>query len=320
MFHTELCDILKIRYPIIQGGMAWASDHRLAAAVSNAGGLGLIAGGNIPNEELRQEIHLARKLTDKPFGVNIVPIGGVKFEDRIKLVVEEGISIVATAFSDPTKPVIAELHKHPITVISVVPTVRLAKRVEKEGADIIVASGCEAGGHVGRISLLPLLPQIVDAVKVPVVATGGIGDARGFLAALALGACGIQMGTRFMASKECIIHPEVKKKILETNEEGTEVTGEVTGSPARCIKNELTRHWLEREKKEGLLAKDELQTLGLGKLRKGLIDGDITFGTIPAGQVCGLIDEIQSVAEIITGIIQGAEAIMDNLRKLAKLN
>lgn len=316
MFHTVLCDILNIRYPIIQGGMAWASDHKLAAAVSNAGGLGLIAAGNIPTEELRQEIHQARKLTDKPFGVNIVPIGGVKFEDRIKLMVDEGISIVATAFSDPTKPVIAELHKHPIKVISVVPTVRLARRVEKEGADIVVASGCEAGGHVGRISLLPLLPQIVDAVKVPVVATGGIGDARGFLAALALGACGIQMGTRFLASAECIIHPDVKKKILDTTEEGTEVTGEVTGSPARCIKNELTRHWLEREKKDGHLAKDELQNLGLGKLRKGLIDGDIAFGTVPAGQVCGLISDIKSVEEIITGIIKGAEAIMGNLVKL----
>lgn len=316
MFHTAICDMLGIKYPIIQGGMAWASDHRLTAAVSNAGGLGLIAAGNIPNEDLVKEIRQTRELTDKPFGVNMVAIAGVNLMDRIETIVGEGIGIIATAFSDPTMPVISELHKHPIKVICVVPSVRLAKRVEKEGSDIIVASGTEAGGHVGKIATLPLVPQVVDAVKVPVVAAGGIGDGRGFLAALSLGARGIQMGTRFLATKECIIHPRMKALILEATEEDTVVTGNVTGSPARCLRNEFTEYWIAQEKEKGRLAKDELQREGLGRLRRGMIEGDLTQGTLPSGQVCGLIREVKSVKEVIEGIISEAEAIYRNIGKM----
>ncbi len=316
MFHTAICDMLGIKYPIVQGGMAWASDHRLTAAVSNAGGLGLIAAGNIPEEDLVHEIRETRRLTNKPFGVNMVPIAGVQLADRIKTVLDEGIDIVATAFSDPTMPVISELHKHPITVLCVIPSVRLAKRVEKEGADIIVASGMEAGGHVGRIATLPLVPQVVDAVKAPVVAAGGIGDGRGLLAALSLGASGIQMGTRFMATKECVIHPSMKALIVEATEEDTVVTGNVTGSPARCLRNEFTDYWLSKEKEKGHMAKEELQREGLGRLRRGLLEGDLEQGTLPGGQVCGLVREIKSVKEIIDGIISEAESMYNKIGAL----
>jgi enoyl-[acyl-carrier protein] reductase II len=316
MFHTVICDMLGIKYPIIQGGMAWASDHRLTAAVSNAGGLGLIAAGNIPDKDLAYEIRETRRLTDKPFGVNMVPIAGVQLTDRIKTVLDEGVDIVATAFSDPTMPVISELHKHPITVLCVVPSVRLAKRVEQEGADIIVASGMEAGGHVGKIATLPLVPQVVDAVKVPVVAAGGIGDGRGLLAALSLGASGIQMGTRFMATVECVIHPSMKALIVEATEEDTVVTGNVTGSPARCLRNEFTDYWLSKEKEKGHMAKEELQREGLGRLRRGLLEGDLEQGTLPGGQVCGLVREIRSVKEIIDSIISEAESMYNKIGAL----
>jgi enoyl-[acyl-carrier protein] reductase II len=313
MFHTAICDLLGIKYPIIQGGMAWASDHRLTAAVSNAGGLGIIAAGNIPDEDLVNEIRETRRLTDKPFGVNIVPIAGVQLMDRIKIIADEGINIVATAFSDPTMPVISELHKLPVKVLCVVPTVRLARRVEKEGADIIVASGNEAGGHVGKIATLPLVPQVVDAVKVPVVAAGGIGDGRGLLAALSLGASGIQMGTRFMATKECTIHARMKALIVEASEEDTVVTGNVTGSPARCLRNEFTDYWLKQEKEKGLRAKEELQREGLGRIRRGLVEGDLEQGTLPGGQACGLVREIKSVKEVIEDIMAQAEAMYKNI-------
>ncbi len=315
MFRTAVCDMLGIEYPIIQGGMAWASDHRLTAAVSNAGGLGLIAAGNIPDEDLIHEIRETRKLTDKSFGVNIVSIAGVQLMDRIKVLVDEGINIAATAFSDPTMPVISELHKHPMKVLCVVPSVRLAKRVEAEGADIIVASGTEAGGHVGRIATLPLVPQVVDAVNAPVLAAGGIGDGRGLLAALSLGASGVQMGTRFLATKECIIHQSLKALLVEATEEDTVVTGSVTGSPARCLRNEFTDYWLTKEKEKGHMAKDELQREGLGRLYKGMIEGDMENGTLPGGQVCGLIREIKSVKEIIEGIMAEAEAIYKSMGK-----
>jgi enoyl-[acyl-carrier protein] reductase II len=309
MFHTPICDILGIQYPIIKGGMAWVSERNLVAAVSNAGGLGILAAGNMAEEDLIREIRETRRLTDKPFGVNIVPIAGVRLMDRIRIVADEGVDIVATAFSDPTSPVISELHKHPVTVLCVVPTVRLAKRVEQEGADIIVASGTEGGGHVGRIATLPLVPQVVDAVNLPVVAAGGIGDGRGLLAALSLGASGIQMGTRFMASTESVIHPNVKARIVAATENDTVVTGDITGSPVRCLRNEFTNYWLEREREHGHLAKDELQREGMGRLYRGMIEGDMDHGTLPGGQACGLIREEKPVAAIIEEIMAEAKAM-----------
>ena len=316
MFYTRVCEILGIRYPIIKGGMAWVSDYRLTAAVSNAGGLGLIAAGSISDEELVRTIGETRRLTDKPFGVNIVPIAGVSLMDRIRVIAAEGVRIVATAFSDPTMPIVSEARKAGAAVICVVPSVRLAKRVEGEGADIIVASGTEAGGHVGRISTLTLVPQVVDAVQVPVVAGGGIADGRGFLAALALGASGIQMGTRFIVSQESPVHPDAKACILAACEEDTVVTGNITGSPVRCLRNRFTDYWLSREAKEGHTAKEDLQREGMGRLRKGMIEGDLEHGTLAAGQACGLIREEKTAQAIVEDIIAEAAAMCDAVGRL----
>lgn len=306
MLETAICRMLGIKYPIVQGGMAWVSEHNLTAAVSNAGGLGIIAAGNLPGEDLVHEIRETYKLTDKPFGVNIVPIAGVKFTDHIKIIADEGVEIVSLAFSDPKMSVISELHKHRITVICVVPSVRLARRVENEGADIIVAMGTEAGGHVGKIATMPLVPQVVDAVSIPVVAAGGIGDGRGLLAALSLGASGVQMGTRFMISKESIMHSSTKARILEATEEDTIVTGMLTGSPMRSLSNEFTRYWQTREKEQGQRAKEELQREGLGRGYRVIIEGDMEQGTLPMGQGCGLVREEKSVRDIIDDIISEA--------------
>jgi len=289
--------------------MAWVSEHNLAAAVSNAGGLGILSAGNIPNEDLAYEIRETRRLTNKPFGVNILPIAGMQLKDRLETIVNEGIDIVATAFSDPTMPVISELHKYPITVLCVVPSVRLAKRVAQEGADIVVASGMEAGGHVGKIATMPLVPQVVDAVNVPVVAAGGFGDGRGLLAALALGASGIQMGTRFLACKESIVHPNTKGRIMAADEAETIVTGNVTGSPCRCIRNAFTDYWLGKEKEKGQRAREELQREGLGRVYRGTIEGDVEQGTLPGGQACGFVRAEESVKDLIDGIMAGAEAM-----------
>lgn len=308
IFHTEICDLFGVEYPIILGGMAWAGEANLVAAVSNAGGLGLIGSGNMPDEYLREEIRRVKVLTDKPFGVNIVLVAGVSMKERARTIIGEGVSIVAAAFSDPTAPLITEFRKHNIRVLAVVPTVRLARRVEAEGADVVVASGTEAGGHCSHVATFPLVPQVVDAVNVPVVACGGIGDARGFLAALSLGACGIQMGTRFLATKECICHPRFKEAILTASEEDTVVTGEITGTTCRVIKNRLTEEWLRREDK-GMTSKGEFEALGLGKIREALIDGDIEYGSVVSGQIAGMIQEIKSVKEIIMEIIEGAKEI-----------
>lgn len=304
-FHTKICDLFGIEHPIILGGMAWAGESKLAAAVSNAGGLGLIGAGNASDESLRKQIKNTKKLTDKPFGVNIIPIAGVSIQERLRTIISEKISIVSAAFSDPTAPLITELHKNNIKVLAVVPSVKLALRVEAEGADVIVASGTEAGGHCSYVATLPLVPQVVDAVRTPVVACGGICDARGFLAALSLGACGIQMGTRFLASEECICHPDFKNVLLKASEEDTVVTGKITGTTCRVMKNKLTRQWLKKEK-DGIRSKKEYETLGVGKIKKALIDGDIEYGSVVFGQIAGMIKQIKPVKQIIDEIIQGA--------------
>lgn len=316
MFRTEICNLFGIEYPIILGGMAYAGEANLVAAVSNSGGLGLIGAANMADESLKKEIKRVKSLTDKPFGVNIVPLASVSMKERIKTIVEEGVSIVAAAFSDPTTHLIYELHKHDIKVLAVVPNVRLAKRVEEEGVDVVVASGTEAGGHCSFVATLPLVPQVVDAVKIPVVACGGIGDARGFLAALALGACGIQMGTRFLATNECICHPKFKTAILNASEEDTIVTGKITGTTCRVIKNRLTEEWLRREEdgeEDGITSKEELQAFGVGKIKNALIDGDIENGSVVSGQIAGMIKELKTVKEVIDEIILGAKEIYERL-------
>jgi len=312
MFQTELCKTLNIKYPIIQGGMAWISDSQLVAAVSNAGGLGTIGAGNYDDHKLREEIRKTKKLTDKPFCVNIVPLAGAMLIDRINLLLDEGVEMVSTALSDPTSELITKMAQRGIKVISVVPSVSLALRMEEEGASIIVASGDGAGGHTGNIATFPLVPQVVDAVKVPVVAAGGIGDARGFIAALALGACGIQMGTRFITSEECICHSIIKDKILEARDEDTRVTGMITGKPVRCLLNPFITDWIEKEKRQAM-SKEEFQKWGMGRYRSAVIDGKWDEGTIACGQICGMIKKIEPVKDIIEEIMKDAETIYQSL-------
>ena len=316
LFHTKLCDLLGIKYPIILGGMVWAGEAGLVAAVSNAGGLGLIGSGNIPEENLKEEIKKVKALTNKPFGVNIVPLAGVSMDERIRTIAEAEVPIVAAAFSDPTAPIIAELHQYNVKVLAVVPSVKLAMRVEEEGADVIVASGTEAGGHCSYVATMPLVPQVVDAVNTPVVACGGIGDSRGFLAALALGACGIQMGTRFLATQECITHHFYKNAILQAADEDTVITGKLTGTTCRVLKNSLAEEWLRKEKNKKI-TKKELQTLGVGKIKSALIDGDIEYGSVVCGQVAGMIKKIKRVDEVIDEIISGAEKIYKSISPYA---
>ncbi|MBW2020704.1 MAG: nitronate monooxygenase [Deltaproteobacteria bacterium] len=315
MFHTPLCDLLNIKYPIIQGGMAWVSHSSLVAAVSNAGGLGMIAAGSLPNDILQEEIQKTKTLTDKPFGVNIVPLAGVSLKERASLLAREGVSIVSTAFSDPTEPIIDMLHRYDITVLSVVPTVRLAKRVEIEGADIIVASGCEGGGHVGTVGTLPLVPAVVDAVSKPVVAAGGIGDGRGLLASLCLGACGIQMGTRFIACKEGHCHENYKQSVCNMSEEDTVVTGKFTGTTVRTLHNEFTRKWLRHEEL-GEMTKEEYQSMGVGMLARVVETGDIDNATAAVGQIGGIISDVKSAQEIIDDIITTARDILQKQQVL----
>jgi enoyl-[acyl-carrier protein] reductase II len=277
----------------------------------------MIAAGNLPNDMLQDEIRRTKSLTDKPFGVNIVPLAGITLKERAKLVAGEGISIASTAFSDPTEPIIETLHRHDITVLSVVPTVRLAKRVEKEGANIIVASGCDGGGHVGAVGTLPLIPAVVNAVSKPVVAAGGFGDGRGFLAALCLGAQGIQMGTRFIACEEGHCHENYKNAICEMSEEDTVVTGRITGTTMRTLRNAFTQKWSEQEEL-GEMTKKEFQRMGMGMLERAVETGDVDNATLPIGQIAGIIGEVSTAQRIIDDIITTARGIL--LKQRALLN
>jgi enoyl-[acyl-carrier protein] reductase II len=311
MFHTDICDILNIKYPILQGAMSGVTDARFVAAVSNAGALGVLATAYYKADQIRDEIRRTKDLTDKPFAVNLVPMGQ-GFEKLAELTVSEGVRIATTGRGDPRTPVVQLLKEQGIKVIPVVPTVRHAVRLEEEGADIIVASGCEAGGHVGKVSTLPLIPQVVDAVKVPVVAAGGFADARGFLAALALGASGVQIGTRFIATHESTAHKELKELILKSSEEQTTVSTIFTGKPVRVILNDTMREYLNAE--AGGATEEELKA----KKPKNSIDGNYRpGGTIAAGQVSGMIREMVSVKELIDEIIDGAREISVRLQALS---
>lgn len=311
MFHTDLCDLLNIRYPILQGAMAHVTDATLVAAVSNAGGLGVLASAFTSGDQLVEEIRRARDLTDKPFGVNITPFTG--FVKTAELVVKEGVSVVTTGRGDPRQPTVSLLKEHGVIVLPVVPTVRHALRVEEEGADAIIASGTEAGGHTGQVATLPLVPMVVDAVKVPVVAAGGIGDGRGLVAALALGASGIQIGTRFIATHESIAPPEYKQKILKASEENTTVTTLLTGRPVRVVKDQFTEEWDQRQKESG--STDELAYARALILKRSL--EAFPNSTATAGQICGMISRTTSVKELIDGIISDAGAICDRLALLS---
>jgi len=312
LLRTRLCELLGIEYPIVQGGMAWVSTAELVAAVSEAGGLGIIGTGNAPPDWVRDQIHKTRSLTSKPFGVNVMLLS--PFADEVmRVLVEERVPVVATGAGNPGKYV-AALHAAGAKVIPVVASVALAKRLERVGVDAIVAEGMESGGHIGEVTTLVLVPQVVDAVRIPVIAAGGIADGRGVAAALALGAAGVQLGTRFICARECTVHPRVKEFIIRARDRDTVVTGRPTGHPVRCLRNKLTRQFEEMEAR--CAPPEELEALGVGKLRAAMVDGDVEYGSVMAGQCAAMVREVKPAKEIILELVTQAE---DVLRRLGRL-
>ena len=307
---TQLCELLEIEYPILQGGMAWVATAELAAAVSNAGGLGIIGAGNMPPELLEQEIQRAKAYTNRPFGVNVYYLSP-HVDGIIETVIRAKIPVIVTGAGNPGKH-IPGLRAIGARVIPVVPSVALAKSLTRLGVDAVIAEGMEAGGHIGELTTMALVPQIVDAVDVPVIAAGGIADGRGLAAALALGAQGVQIGTRFVCARECTVHPNFKNKILQARDRDTVVTGASTGHPVRILKNRFSREFKQWE--DSGLPREELEALGIGKLRMAAQDGDVINGSVMAGQIAGLIQKEMSAAEIIKEIIIGAEKVLSDLK------
>ena len=312
-FHTVLCDLLGIRYPIIQGAIMHAGGPVLVAAVSNAGGLGVLSSAGISTEQLVKDIDQTRRLCSMPFGVNIQAGANEFAMSRARIVVDNGVKVVTLGRIDPHIPVIGYLKSNHIKTMAVVGNVARAKICEEQGIDIIVASGSEAGGHVGRVATLPLVPAVVNAVKLPVVAAGGIADARGFVAALALGACGVQMGTRFYATQEATAAREEKMKIVEASEDGTMVSIALTGVPCRLIREKILENW-EQQKQAG--ASDETLKSLSAEIQKKYWQKS-TDAVVSAGQACGIISSILSVAETINGIMAGSMEICGNLTCLS---
>ena len=313
MIKTSLCTLLGITHPIIQGGMAWVATAELVAAVSEAGGLGILGGGNAPPDYVRAQIRETRQRTDKPFGVNI-PLFSPYVDDVVQTCIEERVAVVATGAGSPA-PVIPPLKEAGIIIVPVVGSVALAKRVARMGADALVAEGMESGGHIGDVATLPLIPQVVDAVDIPVIAAGGIADGRGLAAALALGAEGIQMGTRFICTTECIAHPNYKQKIVRAKDRATITTGYSLGHPVRAIKNPMTRKFQEIERGEEI-NEEELIELGTGKLRLAVEQGDMVNGSVMAGQISGLIHDVVPTQELIERIVAEAEDILNKMPSL----
>lgn len=303
---TRVTELLNIEYPIIQGGMAWVAEYHLAAAVSEAGGLGLIGAASAPPEIVREQIRKAKELTKKPFGVNVMLLNP-NADEVAKVIVEEGIKVVTTGAGNPGKYM--EMWKAAgVKVIPVVASVALAKMMERAGADAVIAEGTESGGHIGAATTMTLVPQVVDAVSIPVIAAGGIGDGRGFAAAMMLGAEAVQIGTRFVVANESIVHDNYKQKIIKAKDIDSEVTGLSTGHPIRQIRNKMTREYLQKEKDGAPF--EELELLTLGSLRKAVMEGDVINGTLMAGQIAGLISKEQSCKEIIQEIMEQASELL----------
>lgn len=303
---TRVTELLGVEKPIIQGGMAWVAEAHLAAAVSQAGGFGLIGAANAPADVVRGYIHEARELTDKPFGVNIMLLS--PFADEIaQLAAEEKVAAVTTGAGNPEK-YMAQWKAANVKVIPVVASVALAKRMERCGADAVVAEGTESGGHIGQATTMTLVPQVVDAVSIPVIAAGGIADGRGFAATMMLGAEAVQMGTRFCVADECVIHEKYKERILKAKDIDSEVTGRSHGHPVRGLRNRMTREYLKLEAAGATF--EELEKLTLGGLRKAVIDGDVDNGSVLAGQIAGMVNKRQSCQEIIDEIMSEAETLL----------
>ena len=315
MIHTDVCDRIGIEYPIFQGGMAWVSEHILAAAVSNAGGLGIISAMNAPGEYLRKEIRACREMTDRPFGVNVMLMSPHAAEVA-KVILEEKVPVVTTGAGLPGV-YMKEWVPAGIKVVPVVPSVAIAKRVAREGATAVIAEGCESGGHVGELTTMALVPQVVDAVDVPVLAAGGIADGRGIAAAFMLGARGVQVGTRFLCATECQVHPNYKKKILAARDIDTVVTGKRLGHPVRCLKNPFARAFGQMEYNSSI-TNEEIEAFGAGSLRKAAVEGDMENGSIMAGQIAALVKEEQSAAQIIREMFAQAETLLSEGKKWVK--
>ncbi|MDE6209809.1 MAG: enoyl-[acyl-carrier-protein] reductase FabK [Lachnospiraceae bacterium] len=303
---TEITKLLGIEYPIIQGGMAWVAEYHLAAAVSNAGGLGLIGAASAPAEWVREQVREAKKLTDKPFGVNIMLMS--PYADEVaKVIVEENVQVVTTGAGSPEKYM--EMWKNAgVKVIPVVASVALAKRMERCGADALVAEGCEAGGHIGENTTMVLVPQIVDAVDVPVIAAGGVADGRGIAAAFMLGAKGVQMGTHFVVTDECQVHENYKDKIIKSKDIDSRVTGRSTGHPVRAIRNDMTKKYIELENSGASF--EELEQLTLGSLRKAVVDGDVVNGSVMAGQSAAMVKEKMSCKTLIDKLVKETDELI----------
>lgn len=303
---TAITELLHIEYPIFQGGMAWVAEHTLAAAVSNSGGLGIIASGGAPCEYIREEVQKTKTLTERPFGVNVM-LMNPEAEAIARMVAEEGVQVVTTGAGNPKKyfPLWKEAG---IKIIPVVASVGLARRMAKYGADALIAEGCESGGHIGEQTTMALVPQVVQAVDIPVLAAGGIGDGRGVAAAFMLGAEGVQVGTRFLLADETRIHDNYKEKVAKAKDIDTQVTGRPTGHPVRQLRNPMTRKYLKMEA-EGASA-EELELMALGSLRRAVVDGDLEEGSFMAGQIAGLVDKRQSCKEIIEEMMSEAVTLM----------
>ena len=307
---SEVTELLGIKYPIIQGGMAWVAEHHLAAAVSEAGGFGLIGAANAPADWVREQIRKTKELTDRPFGVNVMLMS--PYADEVaRVIAEEGVKAVTTGAGNPEKYM--ELWKERnIKVIPVVASVALAKRMERCGADAVVAEGCESGGHIGESTTMTLVPQVVDAVDIPVIAAGGIGDGRGIAAAFMLGAKGVQMGTRFVVTKECQVHPAYKERIIRAKDIDTRVTGRSTGHPIRALRNDMTKAYLQKEQ-EGA-STEELELLASGALRRAVQEGDIHNGSLMSGQIAGLIKEEVSCKQLIDTLVSQTKEALNRSR------
>jgi enoyl-[acyl-carrier protein] reductase II len=313
MIHTALCDLLEISHPIIQGGMAWVSRAELVAAVSQAGALGVIGSGNAPPEWVDQQVDAVRAQTDRPFGVNI-PLFSPFAEQVIQLCIEKRVPVVTTGAGSPGLYVDL-LRQAGVTVLPLVASVALARRLARQGVDALIVEGEESGGHIGNVATLPLIPQVIDVVDVPVVAAGGIADGRGLAAALSLGAVGVQMGTRFICTTECTAHPNYKAKILKANDRATAVTGTSLGHPVRALKNRMIREMAQLEK-TSQVSEEELIAFGTGKLRLAAEEGDVDNGSVMAGQISGLIGDIVPVKELIECIVAVAEERIAALNRL----
>lgn len=303
--HTRLTTLFGIEHPIIQGGMAWTATAELAGAVSNAGGLGIIGAGHMPTDLLREQIRGAKAITGKPFGVNLMLLTP-HIDELVQMVLDEHVPVVTTGAGNPGK-YMAALREAGIKVIPIVPSVALAKRMESIGADAVIGEGMEAGGHIGELTTMVLTPQLVDAVQVPVVAAGGIADGRGMAAAFALGAEGVQVGTRFMCAEECTIHPAVKAEIIKAKDRDTVVTGRSTGHPVRVLKNKLARQIMELDRENRA---EEIEAIGTGKLALAMRQGDTDMGSLMAGQCAAMVDSIEPAADIIHAMMAEAEETM----------